>query len=270
MKIITSIFELNKEIKDYKNVGFVPTMGGIHAGHISLIKASQSKKSKTIVSIFVNPTQFNKRDDFKKYPRNIRKDIAILKKMNVEYLFKPSTREIYKFKAKKFNLKKKDKILCAKFRTGHFEGVLNVMNRLMTIVKSKDLYMGEKDYQQLYLIKKFLSKKFKVRINSCPTVRVNKNIALSTRNKLLKTNSLKKAAEIALFLKKIKYKSKLHGPKLAFNLTDYKKKLEDKYNIKIDYLEFRDEKNLKLNNFNNKYRLFVAYEIDNVRLIDNY
>ena len=270
MKIITSIFDLNKEIKDYKNVGFVPTMGGIHAGHKSLIKASQNKKSKTIVSIFVNPTQFNKRDDFKKYPRNIRKDIAILKKMNVEYLFKPSTREIYKFKAKKFNLKKKDKILCAKFRTGHFEGVLNVMNRLMTIVKSKDLYMGEKDYQQLYLIKKFLSKKFKARINSCPTVRVNKNIALSTRNKLLKTNSLKKAAEIALFLKKIKYKSKLHGPKLTFNLTDYKKKLENKYNIKIDYLEFRDEKNLKLNNFKNNYRLFVAYNIDNVRLIDNF
>ena len=270
MKIITSIFELNKEIKDYKNVGFVPTMGGIHAGHKSLIKASQNKKSKTIVSIFVNPTQFNKRDDFKKYPRNIRKDIAILKKMNVEYLFKPSTREIYKFKAKKFNLKKKDKILCAKFRTGHFEGVLNVMNRLMTIVKSKDLYMGEKDYQQLYLIRKFLSKKFKAKINSCPTVRVNKNIALSTRNKLLKTNSLKKAAEIALFLKKIKYKSKLHGPKFAFNLTDYKKKLENKYTIKIDYLEFRDEKNLKLNNFKNNYRLFVAYNIDNVRLIDNF
>ena len=107
MKIITSIFELNKEIKDYKNVGFVPTMGGIHAGHKSLIKASQNKKNKTIVSIFVNPTQFNKRDDFKKYPRNIRKDIAILKKMKVEYLFKPSAREIYKFKAKKFNLKKK-------------------------------------------------------------------------------------------------------------------------------------------------------------------
>ena len=270
MKIITSIFDLNKEIKDYKNIGFVPTMGGIHAGHISLIKASQNKKSKTIVSIFVNPTQFNKRDDFKKYPRNIRKDIAILKKMNVEYLFKPSAREIYKFKAKKFNLKRKDKILCAKFRTGHFEGVLNVMNRLMTIVKSKDLYMGEKDYQQLYLIKKFLSKKFKARINSCPTVRVNKNIALSTRNKLLKTNSLKKAAEIALFLKKIKYKSKLHGPKLASNLNDYKKKLENKYNIKIDYLEFRDEKNLKLNNFKNNYRLFVAYTIDNVRLIDNF
>ncbi|MDC3157616.1 pantoate--beta-alanine ligase [Candidatus Pelagibacter sp.] len=270
MKIITSIFDLNKEIKNYKNIGFVPTMGGIHEGHKSLIKASQNKKRKTIVSIFVNPTQFNKKDDFKKYPRNIRNDIDILEKLNVEYLFTPSVKDIYKFKAKKFNLKKKDKILCAKFRIGHFEGVLNVMNRLMTIIKSKDLYMGEKDYQQIYLIKKFLSKKFKVHINSCPTIRIKNNIALSTRNKLLKKRSIKKASEIASFLKKIKYKSKSQGSKLAFNLPDYKKKLEKKYNIKIDYLEFRDEKNLKLNNFKNKYRLFVAYYIDNVRLIDNY
>ncbi len=270
MKIITSIFDLNKEIKNYRNIGFVPTMGGIHEGHKSLIKASQSKKKMTIVSIFVNPTQFNKKNDFKKYPRNIQNDIAILKKLNVEYLFTPNAKEMYKFKAMKFNLKKKDKILCAKYRVGHFEGVLNVMNRLLTIIKSKDLYMGEKDYQQLYLIKKFLSKKFKVRVNSCPTVRINNKIALSTRNKLLKKGSFKKASEIALFLKKIKYKSKLEGSKLAFNLHNYKKELEKKYKIKIDYLEFRDEKNLKLNNFKNKYRLFVAYKIDNVRLIDNY
>ena len=269
MKIITSIFDLNKEIKNYKNIGFVPTMGGIHAGHESLIKASQKKKSKTIVSIFINPTQFNKKNDFKKYPRNIKKDIAILRKLNVDYLFRPSVKDVYGFKSKKFNLKKSDKILCAKSRNGHFEGVLNVMNRLMTIIKSKDLYMGEKDYQQLYLIKKFLSKKFKVRINSCPTIRIN-NIALSTRNKLLKKKSIKKASEIALFLKKVKYNSRLEGTKFASNLHNYKIKLEKKYNIKVDYLEFRDEKNLKLNNFNNKYRLFVAYEIDSVRLIDNY
>ncbi len=270
MKIITSIFDLNKEIKNYKNIGFVPTMGGIHEGHKSLIKASQNKKRMTIVSIFVNPTQFNKKDDFKKYPINIQNDIAILKKLNVEYLFTPNAIDMYKFKAKKFILNKNDKILCAQYRVGHFEGVLNVMNRLLTFIKSKDLYMGEKDYQQLYLIKKYLSKKFKVRINSCPTIRINNKIALSTRNKLLKKRSFQKASEIALFLKKLKYKSKLQSSKLAFDLPDYKKKLEKKYSIKIDYLEFRDEKNLKLNNFKNKYRLFVAYEIDNVRLIDNY
>mgnify|MGYP003312466509 CR=1 FL=1 len=155
-----------------------------------MIKKSKQECEKTIVSIFVNPYQFNNKNDFKKYPRNIQNDIAILKKLNVEYLFTPNAKDIYKFKAKKFKLKKKDKILCAKFRVGHFEGVLNVMNRLLTIIKSKDLYMGEKDYQQLYLIKKFLSKKFKVRINSCPTIRIN-NIALSTRNKLLKKKSIK-------------------------------------------------------------------------------
>ena len=133
MKIITSIFNLNKEIKNYKNVGFVPTMGGIHKGHISLIKASQKKKSKTIVSIFINPAQFNKKSDFKKYPRNIKKDIAILKKLNVDYLFTPNAKDVYRFKSKKFNLKKSDKILCAKSRNGHFEGVLDVMLSLIHI-----------------------------------------------------------------------------------------------------------------------------------------
>ena len=270
MKIITSIFDLNKEIKNYKNIGFVPTMGGIHAGHISLIKASQKKKSKTIVSIFINPTQFNKRSDFKKYPRNTKKDIMILKKLNVDYLFTPNAKDIFRLKSKKFNLKKGDKILCAKSRNGHFEGVLNVMNRLMTIIKSKDLYMGEKDYQQLYLIKKFLSKKFRVRINSCPTIRIKNKIALSTRNKLLNKKHLKIASEIVLFLRKLKLRSKFQPSKIAFDLPNYKILLETKYNIKIDYLEFRNEKSLELNNFKNKFRLFIAYTINKVRLIDNF
>ena len=270
MKIITSIFDLNKEIKDYKNIGFVPTMGGIHKGHASLIKASQNKKSMTIVSIFVNPTQFNKKNDFMKYPRDIKKDIISLKKLRVDYLFLPKTKDIYKFKAKKFFLKKEDKILCAKYRKGHFEGVLNVMNRLMSIVKSKDLFMGEKDFQQLYLIKKFLSKKFNAKINSCPTIRSFDKIALSTRNKLLNKKSLKKASRIAKKINSIKLKSKLDSSQHNINLSNYKKDLEKQFKIKIDYLEFRDEKGLKLNNFKNKYRIFIAYYINNVRLIDNF
>ena len=270
MKIITSIFDLNKEIKNYKNVGFVPTMGGIHKGHMSLIKASQKKKGKTIVSIYVNPTQFNKKIDFRKYPRNIKKDIISLKKLNVNYLFLPSTKDIYKFKTRKFVLSKKDKILCAKFRKGHFEGVLNVMNRLMSIIKSKDLFMGEKDYQQLHLIRKFLSKKYDVRINSCPTIRTTNKIALSTRNKLLNKKSLKNASQIAKLLIEIKRRSKFRSSKFKLDLSDYKIELEKKFNIKIDYLEFRDEKNLKLSNFKNKFRLFVAYNIDRIRLIDNF
>ena len=270
MKIITSIFDLNKEIKNYKNIGFVPTMGGIHSGHISLIKASQKKKKETIVSIYVNPTQFNKTIDFRKYPRDIKKDIVSLKKLNVNYLFMPTTKDIYKFKARKFILKKKDKILCAKFRKGHFEGVLNVMNRLMSIIKSKDLFMGEKDYQQLHLIRKFLSKKFKVRINACPTIRTADKIALSTRNKLLNKKSLEKASHIAKLLIKLKKKSELRSSKFKLDLSDYKIELEKRFNIKIDYLEFRNEKSLKLNNLKNKFRLFVAYNINKIRLIDNF
>ena len=267
MKIITSIFDLNKEIKNYKNVGFVPTMGGIHNGHISLIKASQKIKRKTIVSIFVNPTQFNKKIDFRKYPRDIKKDIISLRKLKVNYLFLPKTKDIYKFKARKFVLRKRDKILCAKFRKGHFEGVLDVMNRLMSIVKSKDIFMGEKDYQQLYLIRKFLSKKYNVRINSCPTIRTANKIALSTRNKLLKKSFIKKASEIAVKLYKLK---RLSRTDKSVNLSKYKDEFENKFKIKIDYLEFRDEKKLQLNNFKSKYRLFIAYYINGVRLIDNF
>ena len=266
MKIIKNIFELNKAIKNYKNIGFVPTMGGIHEGHASLIKISQKMKTKTIVSIFVNPTQFNEKKDFKKYPRNIEKDISILKKLKVSYLFLPEVEEIYKKKIKNFTLNKSDKILCAKYRKGHFEGVLNVMNRLLSIIKSKYVFMGEKDFQQLFLVKKILCKKHKIKIIGCPTIRKNK-IALSTRNKLLNSSNIKKASKIANTLIKLKELSKTNN---LINLSKLKIKLENKYKIQIDYLEFRDEKKLKLNNFKSKYRLFIAYYINGVRLIDNF
>ncbi len=267
MKIIKNIFELNKAIKNYKNIGFVPTMGGIHKGHASLIKISQKKKEKTIVSIFVNPTQFNDKKDFKKYPRNIKKDISILKKLNVNYLFLPEVEEIYKKKMRNFTLNNSDRILCALYRKGHFEGVLNVMNRLLSIIKSKYVFMGEKDFQQYTLIKKILGKRYAIKIISCPTIREKNKIALSTRNKLLNKSAIKIASKIANKLIKLKEISKTNK---LINLSKLKKNLENKYKIKIDYLEFRDEKKLKLNNFKSKYRLFVAYYINGVRLIDNF
>ena len=267
MKIIKNIFELNKAIKNYKNIGFVPTMGGIHKGHASLIKISQKKKGKTIVSIFVNPTQFNEKKDFKKYPRNIKRDISTLKKLKVSYLFLPKVKEIYKKKMKKFTLNKSDIILCAKDRKGHFEGVLNIMNRLVSIIKSKYVFMGEKDFQQYVLIKRILGKKYNIKIIGCPTIREKNKIALSTRNKLLNNSAIKKASKIANKLIKLKKISKTNN---LINLSILKKNLENKYKIQIDYLEFRDEKKLKLNNFKSKYRLFIAYYINGVRLIDNF
>jgi len=168
---------------------------------------------------------------------------------------------------KNFKLNKSDKILCAKYRKGHFEGVLNVMNRLLSIVKSKHVYMGEKDFQQYMLIKRILGKKYKINIVGCPTIRENNKIALSTRNKLLNKSYIKKASKIAIKLDKLKKLSKMNK---FVDLSKSKYELENKFKIKIDYLEFRDEKKMKLDNFKSKYRLFIAYHINGVRLIDNF
>ena len=270
MKIIKNIFELNKAIKNYNNIGFVPTMGGIHNGHVSLIKTSQKKKLKTIVSIFVNPTQFNQKKDFKSYPRNIKKDIQILKKLKVEYLFIPNVNDIYKRRIKKFKLKNSEKILCAKFRIGHFEGVLNVMNRLLSLIKSKYVFMGKKDFQHYTLVKRILGKKFKINIVGCPIIRDKNKIALSTRNKLLNKTSLKKASDIAKKLINLKKKIDSKRFKAQINLLKIKSDLEKHYSIKVDYLDLRNELDLKLNSSRTKKRLFIAYYIKNVRLIDNF
>jgi len=265
MKIIRNILDLNKAINDFKNLGFIPTMGGIHKGHISLIKNSQKTCKKTIVSLFVNPTQFSDKNDFKKYPRNLNKDIRILNKLEIDYLFIPSVEEIYKNKNKKITIFKKDKVLCARHRKGHFEGVLNVMNRLLNIIKAKKVFMGEKDFQQLFLIKKYLSKKHNIKIINCPTIRDKNNVALSTRNNLLTKKNYAKVALITNYLLKFK-----NNKKKLQKLNQVIKKLENIYKIKIDYLEFRNEKNLSIYNFKNKNRLFIAYSIDKIRLIDNF
>ena len=168
---------------------------------------------------------------------------------------------------KNFKLNKSDKILCAKYRKGHFEGVLNVMNRMLSIVRSKHVFMGEKDFQQYKLIKRILGKKYKIKIVGCPTIRERNRIAFSTRNNLLKKSEIKSASKIANKLIKLK---KLPQANKSINLSKYKVELEKKFKIKIDYLEFRDEKKMKLNNFKSKYRLFIAYYINGVRLIDNF
>ena len=270
MKIIKKILDLNKAIKDFKNFGYVPTMGGIHEGHISLIKNAQKKCKKTIVSIFVNPTQFNNKNDFRKYPRKLSYDIKILKDIKIDYLFIPSVKEIYKGKNKSFKLFKNDKILCAKYRKGHFEGVLKVMNILLSLIKAKYVFMGEKDYQQIFLIKKYLSKRFKIKIINCHTIRSKSKISLSTRNNLLSKKNYLKASLIAVYLLKIKKKLINNNKNLVSFLNRIRKELEYLYQIKIEYLEFRNEKNLKLFNSRGKKRLFIAYYINKVRLIDNF
>jgi len=270
MKILKSKDDLKEVILNYKDLGFVPTMGSLHKGHISLIKNSQKKSNKTIVSIFVNPTQFNNKDDYRSYPKNISQDIQILKRLKVNFVFIPKVKDIYKNNINsKFKLKKSEKILCANKRKGHFEGVLEVMDRLLKLIKPKFLYLGEKDFQQQHLINKYLQKKYKFKLIICKTIRHNK-MALSSRNLKLKTKSLHTVQLIAneLFLIKNKYKN------YSFRLKNNKNSLisyfEKKYSIKIDYLDFRNINNLNKSKFKTKFKLFIAYYIDNVRLIDNF
>ena len=269
MKILNNNNGLNEALKNESNLGFVPTMGSLHKGHISLIKSSKMNCNKTIVSIFINPTQFNKRNDYKNYPRNHKKDLSILKKLKVNFVYLPKKEHIYNFKRKKkIKLLDKDKILCAKFRKNHFEGVIDVMDRLTNQIKPKKIFMGQKDFQQLYLVRNFIEKRYKTKIISCKTIRAKNKIALSSRNLLLKKKELKIASLVVnelFFIKKILNKHK----KTKIYLENEKRLLEKKYKIKIEYLELRNKDNLKHSNKNKNSKLFIAYLLKKIRLIDN-
>ena len=270
MKILLSNNDLNVALRDVSNLGFVPTMGSLHKGHISLIKKSLKECKKTIVSIFINPTQFNNKRDFRNYPRNNKKDISILKKLKINFLYMPKVKDVCYLKKKSpVKLKNKDKILCAKFRKGHFEGVIDVMERLTNLIKPQKIYLGEKDFQQLYLIKKYNPQKYNTKIIPCKTIRDFNKLAFSSRNKLLSKNELIQAGkiskEIFLFKKKL-YKSK----ETKKNINKKKRELINLFNIKFDYFELRNKFNLKISHKAKYSKLFIAYYINKVRLIDNF
>ena len=271
MKILLNNQSLDKTLRPFNDVGFVPTMGGIHNGHISLIKRSKKLCKKTVVSIFINPKQFNNKNDYKNYPYNIKKDISILKKIKaVDFLYIPKFKDIFNSK-KNLNIKinKKDKILCAKFRKGHFEGVLDVMDRFTNLIRPNKIFMGEKDFQQLVLVKNFIENKYKTKVVACKTVRDKNMIALSSRNYLLNKNALYIVSKITkkLFLikKMIKNISNINN----FLLKE-KKQIQKKFNIKIEYMELRNKKNLLFSKKSIRSKIFLSYYINGIRLIDNF
>ena len=278
MKLIKHITDLNKAVNEEKELGFVPTMGNLHKGHESLIKISKKKCKKTIVSIFVNPTQFNNTDDYKSYPRNLSNDLKILKRLKVDFVYLPTVNQVYKEKKlSQITLKKSQQILCAKFRKGHFEGVLDVLNRFVKLISPKIMFMGEKDYQQFFLVRDFISNKYPTSVFSCRTIRDSNSVALSSRNWLLNKADLKTSSLIAKILLKLKRsinkKNTINNidPKICKELI-YKsrKELIDKFNIKIEYLECRNLITLTTNLNNRPFKLFAAYYLNNVRLIDNF
>ena len=270
MKILLHNQILNKELRRFNDIGFVPTMGGIHKGHISLIRKSKKNCKKTIVSIFINPKQFNNKKDFKTYPNNIKKDLSILRKINgVDFVYIPKFNDVYNSKRKsKIIINKKDKILCAKYRKGHFEGVIDVMDKLTNIIKPKKIFMGKKDFQQLFLVKNYIEKKYKTKVIGCETIRDKNKLALSSRNYLLNNDSLNIATKITKRLFSIKNKIKKENDINKF-LSKISKNLEKEFKIEIEYLEHRYELSLKLSNKPYKSKIFLSYYLNDVRLIDN-
>ena len=277
MKLIKRITDLYKAINQEKDLGFVPTMGCIHKGHESLVKVSKKLCKKTLVSIFVNPKQFNNKNDYKTYPRSMKQDLTALKKLKVDFVYLPTVHQIYKKKRlSKITLNKPYKVMCAKFRKGHFEGVLDILDRFVQQISPKIMFMGEKDHQQYFLTKDYISKKYKTNVYPCKTIRDSSGLALSSRNILLNKTDIKTAGLIANKLIKLKNSLKKQNNhnadarKINQLIKKTKKNLIQKFNIKIEYLECRNLVNLSTKTYNKPFKVFIAYYLSNVRLIDNF
>ncbi|MDB9760654.1 pantoate--beta-alanine ligase [Pelagibacteraceae bacterium] len=270
MKIFKNKIELLNELSGLNNIAFIPTMGSIHDGHLSLIKKAKKKSVNIIVSIYVNPKQFNTTKNFQEYPRNIKKDITLLKKTKIKYLYLPKYKDIYSFKTKlPIYLDHFSKKLCGKFRPKHFYGVINVVNRFIEIIKPKLIFLGFKDFQQLSLINLHINKnRILTKVIGCSTIRDKNGIALSSRNKKLNKKQLHIASKVFKYLK-INKKDILLKNKRKDKL-DLKKKLLSFGVTKIQYLEGLNLKTLKKPLMSGKKsNIFIAYYLGRIRLIDN-
>ena len=268
MKIISSKKKLIKIIQNEKNLGFIPTMGAIHKAHIAMVKKCNRLCNKSIVTIFINKPQFNRKSDFRKYPRVLKKDISVLGDHGVDYLYLPTVKQIYPTgHKKKIKISAFSKKLCGKSRPGHFEAVVDVIDRFIKIIKPRKIFLGEKDMQQLKIIEEFINKnQIKTKVVGCKTIREKNGIACSSRNFLLTPNEISIASKVY----KLLYKNK----KLLIIKKNILKKIKNKiFQLgvkKIDYIELVDiNKQIKPFKKNKKYKLFIAYYLDSTRLIDN-
>ena len=270
MKIFKNKTKLLEEISNVRDMAFVPTMGSIHKGHLSLIKLAKKESKNILVSIYVNPKQFNSSSDFQKYPRDIKKDIALLKGVKIKYLYLPKYEDIYSLSPKHpIYLDKFSKKLCGKFRPGHFLGVINVVNRFLEIIKPRSIYLGFKDFQQLALIKLHIKKNnISTKVIACPTIRGLNGVALSSRNIKLNKDQMKIAEKIYKYLRENKKNILLKNNKKR--RTEIINKIKIFGVKKIDYLQTVDLKTLNTpKKKNKKSNIFIAYYIGETRLIDN-
>ena len=255
-----------------KKIGFAPTMGALHEGHLSLYKAAKKENDEVISSIFVNPTQFNNPDDFQKYPKTLEKDLELLEKAGVDAVYVPNVEEMYPdgLNSKKYDFDGLENEMEGKYRPGHFDGVGTIVEELFRQVQPHNAYFGEKDYQQLAIIKKMVEKtKLPVKIHGVPTLREEDGLAMSSRNVRLTETQRKEATIIYETLEKVKEWFKV------ISLEEIKQKVTDIFrnsNFELEYFVIADEETLKEANAideNREYRAFIVAYAGDVRLIDN-
>lgn len=277
------LFKRSKDLRNYLDIqrkqgqiiGFAPTMGALHGGHVSLITSARNDGNLCISSIFVNPTQFNDPADFKKYPVTLESDIQVLEAAGCDILFLPSVEEIYPegiHTGKHYDLGPIENILEGKYRPGHFQGVCMVVERLLRITEPDNLYIGQKDYQQCMVIKKLIGligMKERIRVNIAPTLRETGGLAMSSRNMRLNDEEREKAINIYETLGFVKEQL------TKGELSSLKKKAEDRLTgkgFKVDYVDIADASTLQLvDDWDGQQKLvaLAAAFLNQVRLIDN-
>jgi len=266
---------LDRKSIEGKTIGFVPTMGALHAGHLSLVNEAKKQNDIVVSSLFVNPTQFNDPEDFKKYPVSIEKDILLFESVSCDVLFLPTVNEIYPSgtdNLKHYELGFLETVLEGKFRPGHFQGVCQVMDRLLKIVLPTDLYLGQKDYQQCMVIKKLtelIGLDKKIRVNICPTLREDDGLAMSSRNTRLNTEDRVTATTISAALRYIKENIRQGDTK---RVKDQAKKMLLQKGFRTDYVEIANANTLELiEDWDGKQKIvaLAATFLNHVRLIDN-
>ena len=277
MKIFEKQIDLNAHLKSISTtnttIGFVPTMGALHSGHLSLLQESMLNNTHTVISIFVNPTQFNSKEDLEKYPRTLEHDVEKINTISDSIIvYAPTVDDIYEghIVSQQFNFDGLENQMEGQFRPGHYDGVGTVVKRLFEIVKPTHAYFGEKDFQQLQIVKKLVQKlKMPITVIGCPIHRESNGLAMSSRNERLSESEKNEAAIIYKTLKSSKIK---FNNKSALAVTNWVFKTFDEIpNIKLEYFQIAEENTLlpclrKVKN--KKYRAFIAVFINNIRLID--
>ena len=276
MKLTRTIPEVRPVIEHWRSkagsLGLVPTMGSLHEGHISLIKRSFEENPHTMVSIFVNPTQFNDKRDFDSYPRNMAEDLRILEELGTDLVFAPGERDIYpEPDTRVFDFGGLDRVMEGKFRPGHFNGVAQVVSKLFGILHPEVAYFGEKDFQQLAIIRRMVARlKIPVRITGCPIVREPDGLAMSSRNRLLSPEQRTSAARIHQAL--VRAREKAGTGSIDAMISETIAFIEGDPNLQVEYFEIvNDASLLPVSSWNEPggKRGCLAVFAGQVRLIDN-